>query len=267
MSAVPTVPVGDGNNVSSPSPQYKYDFVINNWNEEEFRDLCQTLTKIAKKALVGSEVGESGTRHLQCYVSLIKKERIATLRVRPGLQRASFRKCRNESALIDYCQKEGIVLFRIGFPKPVRVIDTLYPWQKKIEDLYLTEPDNRKIYWFWESVGNIGKSAFVKYMIVKHKAIFCDGGKKSDLVNLVFNTNMDDVKCVIWDLPRSTKGSISYATLECVKNGIICNTKYETGVKVFNPPHIIVFANYPPDDIHQLSGDRWEVMELPSRPL
>ena len=264
MSAVPTVPVGDGNNVSSPTAHYKYDFVINNWTPNEYDTLCQTLTKIAKKAVVGSEIGESGTRHLQCYVSLIKKERIATLRVRPGLQRASFRKCRNESALIDYCQKE-MVLFTIGFPKPVRIIDTLYPWQQYVETLYKGTPDNRKIYWFWESVGNVGKSAFVKYMVVKHKALFCDGGKKSDLINLVFNTNMDDVKCVIWDLPRSTKGNISYATLECVKNGMVCNTKYETGVKVFNPPHVIVFANFPPDDVKQLSEDRWEIQELPSR--
>lgn len=262
MSLVPTVPGGDGNNVTSPSPQYKYDFVINNWKQEEFCTLCQTLTKIAKKAIIGSEVGESGTPHLQCFVSLIKKERIDTLRKHPGLERASFRKCRNESALIEYCQKEGVVIFLIGFPKPVRVIDTLYPWQQKIEDLYLTEPDNRKIYWYWDSVGNIGKSAFVKFMIVKHKALFCDGGKKSDLINLVFNSNMDDCKCVIWDLPRSTKGSISYATLECVKNGMVCNTKYETGVKVFNPPHIIVFANFPPDDESQLSADRWVIEDL-----
>jgi hypothetical protein len=261
-AVVPTVPEGDGNNVTSPSAKYKYDFVINNWTQLEFTDLCQTLDKIAKKAVVGSEVGEKGTPHLQGYISLHKKERIATLRVRPGLQRASFRKCRNEDALIEYCQKDGVVLYRKGFPLPVRVITELYPWQKEIESIYLTEPDTRSIYWFWEPKGNIGKSAFVKYMIVKYKALYCDGGKKSDLMNLVFNSNMDECKCVIWDLPRSTKGNISYATLECVKNGMVCNTKYETGMKVFNPPHIFVFANFPPDDVSQLSSDRWKIKRL-----
>ena len=263
MSFVPTVPVGDGNNVTSPSPCYKYDFVINNWTQQEFEDLCQTIEKIAKKAIIGSEIGELGTPHLQGYISLRKKERITTLRERPGFTRASFRKCRNEEALIEYCSKDKIIFLK-GFPKPIQTITDLYPWQKKIENLYLTEPDNRKIYWYWESVGNIGKSAFVKYMVIKHKALFCDGGKKSDLVNLIFNANMDDVKCVIWDIPRSTKGRISYTTLECVKNGIICNTKYETGVKVFNCPHVIVFANFPPDDKSQLSDDRWVIEELSS---
>ena len=261
-AVVPTVPEGDGNNDTSPSAKYKYDFVINNWSQLEFNDLCQTLDKIAKKAIIGSEVGEKGTPHLQGYISLLKKERIATLRVRPGLQRASFRKCRNEEALIEYCQKDGVVLYRKGFPLPIRVITELYPWQKEIEDLYLTEPDNRSIHWYWEPDGNVGKSAFVKYMIVKYKALYCDGGKKSDLINLVFNSNMDECKCVIWDLPRGTKGNISYATLECVKNGMVCNTKYETGTKVFNPPHIFVFANFPPDDVSQLSSDRWKIRRI-----
>ena len=261
-AVVPTVPEGDGNNDTSPSAKYKYDFVINNWSQLEFNDLCQTLDNIAKKAIIGSEVGEKGTPHLQGYISLLKKERIATLRVRPGLQRASFRKCRNEEALIEYCQKDGVVLYRKGFPLPIRVITELYPWQKEIEDLYLTEPDNRSIHWYWEPDGNVGKSAFVKYMIVKYKALYCDGGKKSDLINLVFNSNMDECKCVIWDLPRGTKGSISYATLECVKNGMVCNTKYETGTKVFNPPHIFVFANFPPDDVSQLSSDRWKIRRI-----
>lgn len=259
---VPAVPAGDGNSVTSPNPQYKYDFVINNWTTEEFKLLCSTLTKIAKKAIVGSEKGEAGTPHLQCYVSLKQKMRIVNLRTLPGLGRASFRKCRNESALIDYCSKEGVVIFSLGFPKPVRIISELKPWQKSIEDIYNQDPDDRKIHWFWESKGNIGKSAFTKYMIIKHKALFCDGGKKSDLINLVFNNNMDECKCVIWDLPRATKGNISYNTLECIKNGMVCNTKYETGVKCFNPPHIFVFANFPPEEPELLSADRWVIQEL-----
>ena len=261
--SVPTVPEGDGNSVTSPSPLYKYDFVINNWTEAIFKHLCQTMKIIAKKCVIGSEVGdEKGTPHLQCYVSLKKKLRIVQLREMLGLEKASFRKCRNEAALIEYCQKDGVVLFSIGLPRPVQIISTLRPWQAKIEKIYEGEPDHRKIYWFWEEQGNIGKSAFTKYMIIKHKALYCDGGKKSDLINLVFNNDMDQCKCVIWDLPRSTKGNISYGTLECVKNGMVCNTKYETGVKCFNPPHIFVFANFPPEEPELLSADRWVIEHL-----
>jgi len=260
--SVPVVPKGDGNNVTSPNPQYKYDFVINNWKQQEFDILCQTIKLIAKKSVIGSEVGElCGTPHLQCYISLKKKLRITQLRVMAGLERASFRRCRNEPALIEYCSKD-CVLFKMGFPKDVKIISELRPWQLKIEKIFENEPDDRTIYWFWENIGNVGKSAFTKYMIIKHKALYCDGGKKSDLINLVFNNDMDVCKCVIWDLPRATKGNISYATLECVKNGMVCNTKYETGVKCFNPPHIFVFANFPPEEPELLSSDRWVIEEL-----
>ena len=149
-----------------------------------------------------------------------------------------------------------------GFPKEIKILTKLHPWQSRIEQLTLTEPDNRKIYWFWEEKGGIGKSEFTKYMIVKHKTLLCQGGKHSDIINLVFNQNMDETNTVIFDIPRANKGHISYSSLECIKNGMVCNTKYETGVKVFNSPHVIIFANFPPDDMTQLSADRWVIEEL-----
>jgi len=267
---VPSVPEPDGNNVSSGSkslkvsPKYKYDFVINNYTEDEVCQLFQVIPIIAKKAICAKEVGENGTPHIQAYISLKKKERITGLmnKYPKCFGRASFRVCRNEPALIEYCKKDGNIFINIGFPKPIQIIQELRPWQLAIEKLFFQPVNDRKIYWFWETVGGVGKSSFVKYMVVKHLCLFCDGGKKSDLINLVFNNNMDECRCIIWDIPRSTKGSISYATLESVKNGLICNTKYETGIKAFNPPHIFVFANFPPDKPEELSVDRWEIYNL-----
>ena len=263
----PIEPTEDGNSGTSSDKgiqQYKYDFVINNYNDAVVSQLRRILPTIAKKAVCAFEVGESGTPHIQAYISLIKKDRITGLKKKypECFGGASFRPCRNEKALIDYCQKDGEVFIKIGFPKEIQIISILKPWQSAIESLFFQEPNDRKIYWFWETVGGIGKSSFVKYMVVKHKCLFCDGGKKSDLINLVFNNNMDSCSCVIWDLPRSTKGAISYSTLESVKNGLVCNTKYETGIKAFNSPHIFVFANFPPDKPEELSPDRWEIFNL-----
>jgi len=265
MSAI-SVPIcarPDGNNGTSGHPQYKYDFVINNYTEKEIELLCQTIKEIAKKAIVAKEVGESGTPHLQCYISLKKKDRFSTLQNKyECFKRASFRKCRNEEALEEYCEKDGEVIFKYGYPTPIKIIDNLYDWQLKIENLCKGEPDPRKIHWYWEPIGNVGKSAFVKYMVVKYKALFCDGGKKSDIINLVFNNDMDRCRIVIWDIPRASLGNISYTSLEAIKNGLVCNTKYETGTKVFNPPHIIVFANSPPVEKDKLSADRWDITEI-----
>lgn len=81
-------------------------------------------------------------------------------------------------------------------------------------------------------------------------------------MNLVFNQDMDECSCVMFDIPRANRGAISYASLESIKNGMVCNTKYETGVKVFNSPHIVIFANFPPEDEDLLSADRWVISEL-----
>lgn len=262
--SVPSVPEGENGNNASFSPKsacYKYDFVVNNYTADELKKVCQVCQEICVKWIVAEEVGEQGTPHLQGYLHLMKKERYTGLAKYPGFARASFRACRNEAALIDYCRKDGKYT-EGGFPKPIKIIQELRPWQAKIEEIFLSEPDDRKIYWFWEPEGGVGKSAFVKYMVVKHKCLFCDGGKKQDLINLVFNQDMDICRAVIWDLPRCAEGNISYATLESVKNGLVCNTKYETGVKAFNPPHIFVFANFIPDAPEKLSKDRWLIEKI-----
>lgn len=64
--------------------------------------------------------------------------------------------------------------------------------------------------------------------------------------------------CLIWDLPRITKNHLSVATLEKVKDGCFYSPKYESIMVLFNPPHVIVFANCPPD-LGSMSADRWKV--------
>ena len=226
----------------------------------DLETIVSTFQPLVVKMIAGREIcPTTGTVHFQCFFQFKKKYRPTEL---VKFAKAKWIACDGgEAANVKYCSKDGDV-YKYGFPKPIKLIENLYPWEKDIETLFFTEPDERKVYWFWEKTGGIGKSTFVKYMVVKHGCLFCDGGKKSDLVNLVFNNNMDDCKCVIWDIPRAAKGNISYSTLECIKNGMICNTKYETGVKVFNSPHIFVFANFPPDKPEELSADRWVITEL-----
>lgn len=256
---------GDGNNVSSPpssSPLYKYDFVINNYTEREVCQVKDTIARLCKKGGFGFEVGESGTPHLQGYISLVKKQRITGLQKEAGFARASFRAVRNEPALIDYILKDGNT-WTHGFPKPVKIISELRDWQKDAEALLTADSDDdRTIHWWWENTGGVGKSQFAKYMIVKYKTLYCSSGKYADLCNLVFNADMETCSSVIFDIPRNQGGKVSYDALEAIKNGIICNTKYETGTKIFNSPKIIVFANAPPDNLDGLSADKWCILNI-----
>lgn len=246
---------------------YKWDFTLNNYTELEVSQVKHFITNLCKKGVFGFEVGEkNGTPHLQGYFSLIKKLRKSAIINHEGFKRASLRPCRNEIALINYCKKDG-EFWSFGFPKPLKTLLSLKPWQMEIEKIYMTEPDDRKIYWFYEEIGGVGKSSFIKYMIIKYNILFCSGGKHSDIMNLVFNQNMDETKCVMFDIPRANKGHISYASLECIKNGMVCNTKYETGVKVFNSPHVFIFANFPPDQPDLLSPDRWNIYKIGEEPF
>lgn len=72
---------------------------------------------------------------------------------------------------------------------------------------------------------------------------------------------MDECECVIFDIPRNQGNNVSYSAIESIKNGLICNTKYETGTKVFNSPKIMVFSNMAPD-LESLSEDRWKIRNL-----
>lgn len=246
---------------SSTNALYKYDFVINNYTDSHLCQMRQYLNKNCRKWIMGFEIGESGTPHIQGYMSLIRKCRKSTI-IRATIgDHISMRPVRNDTACQQYCMKDGKYESR-GFPQPIRIIEKLYQWQSNIIDIYDCVPDDRSIYWFWEPNGGVGKSAFVKYMVVKYGVLFCNGGKHTDLINLIFNNSTDDFKCIIWDIPRASEGKVSYSTLECVKNGMICNTKYETGVKCFNPPHIFIFANFPPENPEKLSTDRWKIIEL-----
>ena len=238
-------------------------FTWNNYPNDAIETLETTFKQICIKYVFQREIGEeTNTPHIQGSIWCKKSIRYTEMKLPKTIH---WEKMRNEEASIKYCQKSATsigepILF--GFPKPIKIISELREYQKVIENIYLTEPDDRAIYWFYEDIGNVGKSAFCKYMYSKHGVLFCNGGKSGDLINLCFNTDMDNTKAVIWDIPRASQNAISYSAVEQIKNGLICNTKYETGNKIFNPPHIFIFANFPPRDTHNLSIDRWNIYRI-----
>lgn len=166
----------------------------------------------------------------------------------------------NEEQNLAYCKKDGDWEQR-GYPAPIVTIECLRPWQEAVKAKILAPPDGRSITWVWEPNGNIGKSAFAKHMIVRYNCTYIDQGKKADIINHIFNTDMDKCGGIIIDIPRNTGNKISYSAVESLLNGMIFNSKYETGSKLFNPVNICVFSNFPPERT-MLSGDRWKVFEI-----
>jgi len=263
MSSVPDVPAssGENGNTNSFSPALKWCFTFNNYSEDDILIIVPMFQKFCKKYIFQKEVGKNGTPHLQGAIWLKVKTRPMSLKLSKKIH---WEKMRNEEASIAYCKKSETSIgepFIFGFPKPLKTLTNLYPWQKNIENVFMTEPDDRSVHWFWESKGNVGKSAFCRYMAITHKVCVIQGGKLSDIMNIIFNLDMDSTKMIIIDIPRNNQNKVSYSSIECIKNGMITNTKYETGFKVFNPPHVVVFSNFPPDQ-EKLSADRWKIEEI-----
>ena len=135
----------------------------------------------------------------------------------------------------------------------------LRPWQETLYQRLIQPPDKREIIFIVDLVGNQGKSWFSRYFCDLHEnAMIIVPGKKADMAYVV----REDVKTFFMDCPRSKQGEfIQYDFLEELKNGYLFSPKYESRLKRFNPPHVVVFMNEPPDR-SKLSRDRYSITNL-----
>jgi hypothetical protein len=131
----------------------------------------------------------------------------------------------------------------------------LRPWQQKIVDILDKKPDSRKIYWVYDSKGNVGKSFLAMYLL-KFKDAVTLSGKVADMAYAY-----KEERIVIFDVPRTSEENASamYNMAEKLKNGFLFSAKYESKQLVFSAPHVIFFANFlPPTEPSPWSADRTE---------
>lgn len=85
-------------------------FTINNYTEEEYVALRGLVeSDVAKYIILGKEVGESGTPHLQGYVQFVRKKRLGGVKRLSGFDRAHLEVARGTyQSNRDYCSKDGI---------------------------------------------------------------------------------------------------------------------------------------------------------------
>lgn len=237
-------------------------FTFNNYDSEDINILKKVFAEVCYMYAFQEETGDNGTPHLQGIISLHKRARWTEF----GLPKEiHWEKPNNVKDCYLYCTKEktrtGDVFVK-NYVIPYQFkLENLYDWQNDIIDIIKGKPHDRKVYWFWSESGNVGKSTFVKHLCMNYNAILLTKGKYNDICNLIYKANMSINNIVVFDLPRNNGNAISYDAIESIKNGMITNMKYETGFSVFPPPHVIVFANDPPDE-SKLSKDRWVIKEL-----
>lgn len=252
----------------------KYCLTVNNWTEDEYQALISMSQCLKGNIIIGEEKGESGTPHLQVYFE--SKNQVDFNVIKKACPRAHIEKAKGSTKdNIKYCSKEKVKYSTFdeyeGMTNQefldMEILRDEYadvqwrPWQQEVIDLLEDKPRNRKIYWFYEHKGNVGKSYLCKWLGIKYNVIMASG-KKADIFN--------QVKCwmeanprkhpnlIICDIPRSSYDYVNYTAIEELKNGQIYSGKYEGGVCRFKVPHIICFANEEPDR-EKVSLDRWVI--------
>lgn len=239
-------------------------------NREEFERI---IKEYSSRWIYQLEEAEGGLWHFQCYARLKAKDRPKTLAVKwnEDLRGVEVSCCSSagKEALAKYAMKKDST-YREGpwVSEDVYVGDdlptVLLPWQENLRKYLLGPVNPREIIWIVDEHGNSGKSIFAKYMFHHHNVLKLSWGDTGDLINLV--CKLDVKRAYIFDLSRTKPKTFSsqdlYSAMEDIKNGYLVNTKYETAVKAFAPPHIVVFANTAPVQ-ECLSADRWNVIYLP----
>lgn len=133
-------------------------------------------------------------------------------------------------------------------------------WQARVLERLKTPPVKRTIWYFHDADGGQGKSTLARYLAMEMKAALFDITSGKDVA---YAWNGEPI--VIFDLARAQTKSeaVNWSTIEKVKDGCLFSGKYESTMKIFKVPHVLVFANHlPPEDTY--SKDRLFVITMPT---
>lgn len=259
----------------------KWCFTLNNYTEIEYNELLNILTsKTSYKYIIGKEIGkENNTPHLQGYIESKNQITFNTLKNinnRLHLEKANGTRKQN----IIYCSKDNnyITNFNMNLyiDKNSYLLNLEYnniTWNNFQKDILNiidnNKPHNRKINWYYEKKGNVGKSFLCKYISLKYKNVIISEGKKDNIYNQVLtllnNENYDITKRIIilLDISRHNLDYINYGCIESLKNGCFYSGKYEGGNCIYPIPFVFIFSNEEPD-LYKWSKDRYNIIKINS---
>lgn len=234
-------------------------FTLNNYVEEDIEVIKTLFDKYTFQEEAGS------TPHLQGVGSFNNPRTWNS--IKKALPKAHIEVCKNLKNSISYCSKIDTRNGRQWSTHICIVKDplsglTLYDWQKEILEILKGEPHERLIYWYWSKDGCKGKTSFIKHVLLNDKNATFVAGKSGDAIFSLCSRLEENphINTVLMNIPRCVE-HISYNGLEQIKDGLVFNTKYESGYKMFNSPHIIVMANMKPYE-EMMSKDRWVIREI-----
>lgn len=247
----------------------RWPFTWNNYPENWVALLAPGLE--GAKWIGGFEVGEEGTPHIQGYVEFPTKVRPIgykgiPLQIHWGDEHG--KPCKGDrEANVTYCTKQANgYKGNLPVPRALPKVE-LYGWQTDLAERLEGEPDNREIFWVWSKWGGVGKSSFVRWVMMNKNATLC-AGKAADAKYAIVNHKKEHgvyPDIVMYDVPKQNAGFLSYSGMEEIKNGVFCSSKYESGAVIMPYAHLVVLANIPPpSDCKVINIDRFTTFYLDS---
>ena len=259
-------------NTKQISPSKHWCFTLNGYTKEDIKGFIDSSKEIVPRYVFQEEIGENGNPHLQGYLEFTTKKRPKSVF---DNKRIHWEKCKNIKKSIIYCSKNdtrksadaepftrGIVL-----QKKYEINIVFYNWEKKINKILSTKPDDRTLYWVWEEIGCAGKTTFQKWIYLNHERVVVLSGKASDMKNGIIEykkTNGHLPLIVLMNIPRTSRDYISYAGIEDIKDMFFYSGKYEGGMVCGPNPHVFIFSNDEPD-YEKVSLDRWKTIYIGKR--
>lgn len=240
----------------------------NNYTDDDYDYLVDYLSNNCDDYVLQKEVGKEGTPHIQFCMRYANARTFKS--IKNQLPKVHLEKAKNWNAVKNYCNKEDSCVGGKKSKQKRSVKDPLEGKEPKevqqlIIDMVAEEPDDRTINWVVDVEGNYGKTTVAKHLCIKYpNQVLYLGGKASDIKYGIFKflqNEKNDLKICIFDFTRSVENFISYQAIEECKNGIFYNTKYESEMCIYDPPHIVIFANFHPD-LDKLSLDRWNIIDV-----
>lgn len=263
------------------SALYRWCFTLNETAELSLDDSVRVdvqklLQEHSSKWCFQLEKGEeTGKLHYQGRLALPKKLRLKGL-VELFNKKYKFHWSQehDKSASSLYVCKDGTrvegpwrdppVVQRL--PRQIRDLE-LKGWQCDLK-AKLEVFDTRRIHFVLDKNGGIGKSTFVTYMSIKHKACLIPQTCQTadDMMQYACSMVKQQERYEDWvfmlDVPRSVIDKAWgkwLACLESLKNGHIYDHRYKATEIWIDCPGIVVFANEAPPS-NMLTSDRWVVM-------
>ena len=264
---------------TTQSPCAVWDFRYNADTFTDEKGVIKMLELVAKKWVFQLEEGDSGYRHYQGRLSLIKKRRQSEKHILLKLLKEAppnyieptnnvefltgdmFYVTKEDTRLAGPWRDDDEIKYETRQLKEFLQFD-MYEWQKQIIGM-IDHWDGRKIDLIYDKPGCIGKSMISEYLEFNGLAEEIPPYRlMDDIFQWVCSRPIK--KAYLVDMPKGMKkdklGDL-YSGLEVIKNGVAYDKRYTAKKIRFDRPRIFVFTNELPQ-FKLMSLDRWQVWEI-----